>query len=310
MDKYHSVANPAAYGGQNLLYETIKPDKTRKQVIRFLKTNKTYRKFKRNVTKFERARIFVNSISVMFQTDLFDMQRLSRYNSGFRYILLLVDVYSRRIWAKPLKNKTGQVVAENMRQILMNIKQLGILAPRALIFSDLGSEYWNVDFAAVLDNFNITHLALRAKLKCSMAELSGRWLLDRIYKFMHAKDTKNWVDNFSKFVVAKNNRKLPRLGGLAPAEVSFKNQSSVYENIYPKTEKKTTKPLRIGQKVQIAMDRMPFTKSFAGYFTEKIYEIKRCHNHKGIFRYTIQDSDDGAEISGTYYASELQPLIE
>ena len=53
---------------------------------------------------------------------------------------------------------------------------------------------------------------------------------------------------------------------------------------------------------------MTFAKSYHGYFSDKIYEIKRRHDHQGIYRYTITDTTDGEEISGTYYANELLPI--
>lgn len=68
MDKiYHSPDHPASYGGRKLLYDAVKTTASKKSVERFLGRNKTYRKFKKNPSKFNRARIFVTSIGHMFQ---------------------------------------------------------------------------------------------------------------------------------------------------------------------------------------------------------------------------------------------------
>lgn len=307
MDKiYRSPEHPAAFGGQNVLYNAVKPNKSLSDVKQFLLKNKTYRKF-RKPSNFERARIFVTSMGHMMQADLFDMQNLSRYNKGFRYFLLIADCFSRKIWARPLKNKTATAVSEAMRSIFVSMRKNGLLAPRALLASDLGTEFWNSESSEVLKDFQITQFPLRSPKKASMVELSGRWLKNRIYKYMHANNTNDWTSQFDKFIEAKNGRKSPTLNGLSPDEINYDNQAVLFTSLYPKRTKKEN-PLNIGQKVQISVERMPFSKSYHGYFSEKIYEIIQRHDHRGIFRYTIRDTTDDAEIAGTYYAAELLPI--
>ena len=177
-----------------------------------------------------------------------------------------------------------------------------------MLGSDLGTELWNTETDKIYEKFNISHFALRAPKKASLAEISGSYLLDRIYKHLHATDTKRWIDDLHKFVDAKNNRRNRTLGGLAPSQVTFDNQTKLIESIYPnKYERVISKkhPLIIGQKVQLALDVLPFAKSFHGYFSDKIYEIKKRHDHNGIYRYTLKDTEDDVEVSGTYHREEM-----
>ena len=263
-DIYLSTSHPAGFGGQNILFDAVKPRKKLKETKLFLKNNKTYRKFK-IPTKIERARIFVTSVSHMFQCDLFDMQQLSRSNQGYRYILLVCDCFSRKIWAEPLKNKSAKIVSDAMRQIFSTIQEEGLLAPRALLASDLGLEFWNSEVARVLKDFNITLFALRAPMKAAIAEICGRWLKDKIYKYLHANDTKKWISELKNFVRAKNARKSRSLGGLAPVEINFDNQATVFDRLYPKNVKRQ-KPLDIGQKVQIAVETDDICKIISWIF--------------------------------------------
>lgn len=46
-----------------------------------------------------------------FQADLCDMQALAKQNDGFKYLLMVIDVFSKKAYVQPLKNKTGAVVA-------------------------------------------------------------------------------------------------------------------------------------------------------------------------------------------------------
>lgn len=302
---YSNPQHPAAYGGVKPLQKAT--GNKIKNVKKFLNKNATYRKFKKNVTKFKRARIHVTSMSHIYQSDLFDCQKLSGSNSGYRYILLVVDCFSRMIYARPLKRKSAELVAAAMHDIFDGIKKSGLLSVKVMLGSDLGTDLWNTEVDKVYDHFDISHYALRKPKKASLAEISGRYLLDRIYKHLHATNSKRWVDDLQKFVVAKNNRFNKSLG-LAPAQVTFENQSKVYDTLYPNILEMKHPPLDIGQRVQLALDRMVFSKSFAGYFSDKVYKIIRIRDHNGIFRYTLEDTEDDQEVSGTFYREELLTL--
>ena len=82
-------------------------------------------------------------MSHVYQADLFDMQKLSRSNSGYRYILLVVDCFSRMVYARAIKRKTSELVATAMRSIFDGLKQSGLLSVRVMLGSDLGTDLWN-----------------------------------------------------------------------------------------------------------------------------------------------------------------------
>lgn len=299
---YTNPQHHAAYGGSRALQKaTGLPSKT---VKKFLNKNATFRKFKKNVTKFKRARIYAPSLAFVYQADLFELQKLSRSNNGYRYIVLVVDCFSRMVYARPIKRKTAELVAAAMRDIFDGIEKSGILSEKVLLGSDLGTDLWNTEVDKVYDHFNINHYALRKPKKASLAEISGRYLLDRLYKHLDATNSKRWIDDLQKFVAAKNNRPNKRLG-LAPAQVDDGNQTAVYKRLYPHILGPTQTPIELGQKVQLALDRMPFSKSFAGYFGSKWYKVIRAHNYDGIYRYTLADDEDDQEMSGSYYREEL-----
>ena len=303
---YFNVAHPAGYGGVNSLHKAVKGSK--KDVEDYLLGNKTYRKFKSTKGKIKRARIFVSSVGYNFQADLFDMQRYSSQNKGFRYILLVIDTFSKRICVRPLKRKSRDIMAEAMRSVLTEIKTADLLCPLSTLSVDLGVEFWNVKVKEVLEEFNVSIYPLRAPLKASLAEVSGRYLLEKIHKYFFHEETNNWILRLDDFVKAKNTRVNKSLGGLSPSQVNFSNQAQVYDSLYPDQERHEAKnPLTVNTVVNLAVKVLPFVKAYKGHFTEKTYKIIRRHDHNGIFRYTIADTSDNAEISGTYYAEELLP---
>ena len=49
--------------------------------------------------------------------DIMDLSSYKSKNKGFRYVLLIQDIYSRYIFGVPLKSKNGKVVLDAIKQI-------------------------------------------------------------------------------------------------------------------------------------------------------------------------------------------------
>ena len=52
------------------------------------------------------------------------MNDLARYNYGYRYWLVCIDIYSRYVFVKMLKNKTSKNVGEKFEQILKESEEI------------------------------------------------------------------------------------------------------------------------------------------------------------------------------------------
>ena len=73
-----------------------------KPIIRKLKKRKVYSSFKDNI----------------WGVDLADMQLISKYNKGIRYLLCAIDLFSKYAFAVPLKDKKGTTIANAFQSIL------------------------------------------------------------------------------------------------------------------------------------------------------------------------------------------------
>lgn len=300
---YRLPSHPAAYGGVDSLASAAHT--TRAKSKYFLRRNKTYRKFFRNVTKFPRARILVSGMSVVWQADLFDLRKFTRENRGYGWLLIVVDSFSRLVCARALKHKSGSSVAEGLKTIFGQLREKSLLAPRSILLTDCGTEFNNEDVKRVYEEFGVNHSVLRAPKKASLAEVSGRHILTRIYRRMYDKQHNKWVDELEDFVAAKNRRKNRALGNLASKDVTYENQDEVYKTLYPASERTDELPLSLGTKVQLAFSKGVFHKSFAGYFSDAIYEIVDRFEYNGRYRYIVIDTSDGVELSGSWYAEEM-----
>ena len=59
--------------------------------------------------KFKRRRVLVNGIDKIWAADWVDMQAFSKFNCGVKYLLAVIDVFSKYGWLIPLKDKTGKI---------------------------------------------------------------------------------------------------------------------------------------------------------------------------------------------------------
>ena len=59
----------------------------------------------------------VFSINEQFVMDLVDLQKLAKYNKGYKYLLTLIDVLSIYAWVEPLKSKSATALVEALERL-------------------------------------------------------------------------------------------------------------------------------------------------------------------------------------------------
>ena len=94
--------------------------------------------------KFEKRRVLVNGIDRIWAADLVDMQAFSKFNRGIKYLLAVIDVFSKYGWLIPLKDKTGKSVASALKTIFKERK------PEKM-WVDKGKEFYNKDVKELID---------------------------------------------------------------------------------------------------------------------------------------------------------------
>jgi len=64
----------------------------------------------------------VYGIDEQWTADLIEVNNIAKHNRGYRYLLTVVDVFSKHAWVEPVKNKTGKTVTDAMTKILKRSK--------------------------------------------------------------------------------------------------------------------------------------------------------------------------------------------
>ena len=96
--------------------------------------------------KFRRRRGIANGVDDIWSADLVDMQWSSRGNKGFKYLLNVIDIFSKHAWSIPFKNKTGKSITDVFKKI---VKTSG-RRPKKL-WVDQGTEFYNRVFRGRLE---------------------------------------------------------------------------------------------------------------------------------------------------------------
>ena len=70
------------------------------------------------IKKFKKRKIYAVFKGNIWDADLADMQLLSRYNKGIRFLLCVIDIFSKYAWVVPLKDKKGVSIVTAFQSIL------------------------------------------------------------------------------------------------------------------------------------------------------------------------------------------------
>lgn len=97
---------------------------------------------------FLRRRVVTKGINDLWQADLVEMGAYASSNNGYRYLLTVIDTFSKFAWGEALKSKTAKEVAQAMEKIFKS----GRGAPKNLQTDD-GTEFFNKQFKLLTNQF-------------------------------------------------------------------------------------------------------------------------------------------------------------
>ena len=75
--------------------------------------------------KFQKRKVVAKTVDDIWTADLVEMIPLAKYNKGFKYLLMVIDVFSKFGWIVPLKTKTGVAVANAFKRLFKEVEEEG-----------------------------------------------------------------------------------------------------------------------------------------------------------------------------------------
>jgi transposase InsO family protein len=293
-----------------------------KKVEEALRGEDVYTQNRPAVSKFERRKTFVDGIDEQWQADLMDMVGQLDANDGYRYILCVIDCFSKYAWAVPLKTKGAAEVAKAFQKVLDSGRK-----PKKLQTDD-GTEFFNRSMESLLKNNDIQHFSTFSPLKATIVERFNRTLRMRLTRLWDVQKTFNWIDKLSDVIENYNNTKHSSIG-MTPTEASRpENEAKVFQRLFPPKyqpeagpreagnlgyryqvddhSKASNRALSVGDYVRIQTERGVFTKEQVNKWSTEIFQIEKVLPTSPV-TYHLKDLS-GEEVKGGFYRQELQPV--
>jgi len=273
-------------------------------------SNKISNELHHQVTRnFTRRKVIALHTDQIWAMDLIDMVEYAKQNNGEKYILCIIDVFSKYAWCIPLADKTAATVLKAFKSVIKSSKR----QPEK-IWSDKGSEFYNELFKAYLNKNDITQYSTYGESKSVVVERFNRTIKTWLWKYFTAKHTRNWVDTLEDLTDFYNRRK-HRSIKMTPTEASKpENHEKAFSNLYSQyyskemNEEAPIPKFRVGDVVRISRMKDTFEHGFHDNYSRETFTISKINKTNPI-TYNLKEHN-GHDIEGSFYTQELLKTSE
>ena len=172
------------------------------------------------VKHFEKRKVVVNGIDKIWAADLVDMQAFAKFNDGIKYLLTVIDVFSKYGWIVPLKSKTGVEVAKAFNKIFKERK------PEKL-WVDKKKEFYNKNVKAL----GVELYSTENEEKSCVVERWNRTMKEKMFKYFSANSTRKYINVLDEMVNDYNSTRHSSIKMTPVAASDKKNESVVWMNL-------------------------------------------------------------------------------
>ncbi len=243
---------------------------------------------------FPRRSVVTRFKDDLWQADLIDMQPHSRQNNGFKFILIIIDTFTKYVWVEALKNKTAKECTKGIIKILKKNQ------PK-LLQTDNGTEFYNNEFQSIMNKYHIRHYSTYSSIKAGMVERVIRTIKNKIYKYFTSTGSWNWINSIFKLVYNYNNTKHSTIK-CSPHEARINPVTIKRKTLQINTSNKLK--FKINDKVRISKYKHNFSKGYTPNWSTEVFTISKILNTDPL-TYQLKDSSNNI-ILGCFYTQELK----
>ena len=297
---YYDPKSPAAFASIAKLAKASGYSKAK--VKTWLKAQPTYTLHRQARKRYPTRKYIVHDIDEQWQADLADVNLLARENNGYRFILTVIDIFSRYAWARPLRSKRGEEVAAAFQDIF----QEGRIPKR--VQTDQGKEFENRHVLSLFNRYNIELFSVKSAYKAALVERFNRTLKHKLWRYFTMSTQQNWTRVLQNVVYAYNHS-VHRSLGSKPADVTANNVDEIREKAFkrlPASNKKSD--IKVGDKVRISKVKSIFAKGYLPNWTEEIFTVESINRKTSPIMYKLKDYQ-GNVIEGSFYRQEIEEVI-
>ena len=210
----------------------------------------------------------IKSVDDTWSSDLLDMNDCGpKNNRSYRYILVVIDNYSKFGWTIPLKNKFSQSITDAFSESIKSSNR----KPN-LLETDDGKEYVNKIFNELLNNNKIKRYSRYTDKGAVFAERFNKTIRNLSKKPVFEKGNADWLSELSS-VTKQYNNTIHHSIKMTPVQASKKSkEKEVFSNLQDRRVKQKPK-FRLGQLVRTADIKKVFSKGDSTNYSYKLYTI-------------------------------------
>ena len=218
------------------------------------------------IRKFKKRKVYSTFRDNIWVVDLADMQSLSKFNKGNKYLLCAIDLFSKYVWVVPIKDKKGTSIVNAFQKIISEGRK-----PNK-IWVDQGSEFYNNSFKDFLKINNTEMYSTYNEGKSVVAERFIRMLKNKIFKHMTG-ISKNVYCDVLDDIVNKYNNAVHRTIKMKPIHLTSDSQAEYNEDFNKKDPK-----FKVGDNVRISKYKNIFAKGYTPNWSEEIFFVSKIKN--------------------------------
>jgi transposase InsO family protein len=293
---YHDALFPNAKALSELSGETLSTTKN------WLAKQRTYSLHKPRRVKIPKRRRYKTFFYLAhIQADLLEMIPYSHTNKGYKYIMNVIDVFSRYAWSVPTPNKSCETILEAFKSLRIHPKSLQ---------TDRGMEFLGKPFQNYLKHKKIKHYSVKNEIKSSHCERFNRTVREKMFKFFTYTNKSEWIKVLPVIIQKYNNSPHSSL----PKDVTphMARQRIHWQEVYNRQNvryEKINKPkFKLGDSVRISRIKGTFEKGSKTNWSESIYTISEVYNDAEPVMYNVKSYIDEV-LDGRFYEAELQRVI-
>ena len=215
----------------------------------------------------------VYHIDDIWSLDILDLKDYGpEKNRGYRYVLVIIDNFSKFGWTVPLRNKNAQTIKDSIENTLISSKR----RPN-LIESDRGKEFYNNIFQDFLNKNNIKIYSRNSSFGSVFAERFNRTTRNLLKKIVFEQGDAKWIDVLPT-ITNQNINRIHSSTKLTPIQASVKkNEGFVYRNLLEK-RKKINPKFQVDDLIRTADLKKTFSKVDMTNWSYKLYKITEIIN--------------------------------
>lgn len=312
---YQTPGHPIAYSAPSKIYEHFRGQLSYefiKEALEHLDVYTLHREYKKtsvNNPYFSYIR------RKNFQADLISVMSLKNANDGINYLHLIVDIFSRKIWVIPQKDKSARTTMNALRDWLDDIANDS--HPEKQLLTDSGREYKNAICRALFNNYNVKHDTSRNVHKAALAERANKTLQTVLYKYLTDKGEERYIDVLGDLVRSYNNRPHRSLDQHSPNFADKKAHELLIRGLHASRYAKRhkiggrKKKFSIGNTVRVKTYGTGINTARRAYlqqFKGELFTVEKINTILPVPMYFIKSMDTEEEIAGGFYANELQRI--